>query len=41
MFLTHERDNTERYFFFSHGSSNAGKNELISIYLFTASFYRQ
>ena len=30
MFLVHEQDITERYFFFSQGSNGAGKNEFIS-----------
>ena len=30
MFLTHEQDVTERYFFFSQDSNVAGNNELVS-----------
>ena len=30
MFLVHEQDITERYFFFSQGSNGAGKNEFAS-----------
>ena len=30
MFLAHEQDVTERYFFFSQGSTGAGKNEFAS-----------
>ena len=29
MILAYEQDNTERYFFFSYGSNDAGKNEFI------------
>ena len=32
MFLVHEQDITERYFFFSQGSNGAGKNEFVSQY---------
>ena len=32
MFLTHEEDVTERYFFFSQGSNGADKNEFVSQY---------
>ena len=32
MFLAHEQDVTERYFFFSQGSNGAGKNEFVSQY---------
>ena len=29
MILAHEKDNTERYFFFSQSSNGAGKNEFV------------
>ena len=29
MILTHEQDDTERYFFFSQGSNGVGKNEFV------------
>ena len=32
MFLAHEQDVAERYFFFSQGSNEAGKNEFVSYY---------
>ena len=32
MFLAHEQDATEKYFFFLQGSDGAGKNELVSQY---------
>ena len=32
MFLAHEQDVTERYFFFSQGSNGAGKNKFLSQY---------
>ena len=38
MILTHEKVITEWNFFFSHGSNGVGKNECVSVYLFTASF---
>ena len=43
MFLAHKQDITERYFFFSQGSTVVGKNEFISQYEyeFTASFLCQ
>ena len=33
MFLAHEQDVTERYFFFSQGLNGAGKNEFVSQYI--------
>ena len=32
MYLAHEQDITEIYFFFSQGSNGAGKNEFVSQY---------
>ena len=32
MFLAHEQDVPERYFFFSQSSNGAGKNEFVSQY---------
>ena len=32
MFLSHEQDVTEKYFFFSQGSNSADKNEFVSQY---------
>ena len=29
MILTHEQDDTERYFFFSQSSNGAGKNKFV------------
>ena len=29
MILAHEKDNTERYFFFSQSSNGAGKNQFV------------
>ena len=34
MFLAHEQDIRERYFFFSQGSNDVGKNEFTSQYTF-------
>ena len=34
MTLAHEKDDTERYFFFSQGSNGAGKNEFVFQFTF-------
>ena len=32
MILSHEQDDTEKYFFFSQGSNGPGKNEFVSYF---------